>query len=140
MTPAAFDKSVIVTKLSITAPRIELLNDSGALLASASAAFYLGPDGLYLVTNWHNLAGVDPVNGSLLPGWNGFPARVRIIGRHMANAIWNVPHEFEVDLRDSASGLFTWRQHPTLGRKVDVGALRLPDNLTASIVCCNEDI
>lgn len=140
MTPASFDKSVAVTRLSIAAPRIEILGEDGAIMATASAGFYQGEDGRYLVSNWHNFSGVDPTTKCLMPGWNGYPAKVRIIGRHMFDAKWNVPHQFEVPLRDPVSGLFVWCQHPTFGGDVDVGALRLPDKESASVVCCNEDL
>ncbi len=140
MRPAAFDKSVVVTRLSITAPRIELLGEDGSFLANASASFYQGEDGKYLVTNWHNLSGINPNTGTHLSGRSSLPSRIRVIGRRMANSTWNVPHEFEIPLRDPKTGLFVWFQHPVHGRKVDVGAVLLPDNVCSSVVCCNEDL
>jgi len=140
MSPAAFDDSVTVTKLSITAPRIELLCKRGRTLATASAAFYRGIDGQYIVTNWHNLAGVNPLTGKMMPGLSEYPFRVRIIGRQMRDAIYNVPFEIEIDLCDVASGKFVWRQHPTLGKNVDIGALKINDLHPLSISCCNDDI
>jgi len=138
MTPAAFDKTVVVTKLSITAPRIEVLAENGDTLAAASAAFYQGLDGQYLVTNWHNLAGINPATGVTMSGSGRLPAGLRIIGRRMFDATWNVPITFEVELRNADDGLFIWKQHPTLGRRVDVAALKLPDGI--DVVCANNDI
>lgn len=140
MTPAAFDKTVVVTKLSITAPKIELLAEDGDILATASAAFYQGCDGRYLVTNWHNLSGINPVTGRPMSPTNRLPSRVRVIGRHMIELDLNAPIEFEVELRGLEDGRFVWKQHSTFGRLVDVAALKLPISVSVGIVCANLDI
>ncbi|WP_156353041.1 MULTISPECIES: hypothetical protein [unclassified Sphingomonas] len=140
MIPAAFDKTVAVTKLSIAAPCIEILADTGEVLATASAAFYLGDDGDYIVTNWHNLAGVNPLTGVPLSSSRRYPASVRIIGRHMYDDVWNVPITFEISIRHGHDGRYNWKQHPLFVNKVDVAAIRIPDNIKLKLVHANSDI
>ena len=136
----AFDKSIEATKLSISAPRIELLADGNRIVATASAAFVRSNSDFFLATNWHCLAGINPSNGQFLSGHQNIPETVRVIGRRMANAIWNVPHTFEISLRDDAANRLNWLEHPTFGRAVDVGVIPIPMEYSDGLVGCNEDI
>lgn len=77
----------------------------------------------YLVTNWHVVAGRNPVTGTNLHPSGAWPEQL-VIFHNVAGQLgaWQGCTE---DLRDEDGPL--WYEHPTEGRRVDVVALRLPD-------------
>ena len=80
--------------------------------------------GPHLVTNWHNLAGRDPVTKQPLAGHGGIPNCVRIT--HNKDGIlgkWAVKTESLLNL----AGGPRWIEHPTFADNADFVALPLLD-------------
>ena len=97
---------------------------------STGSCFFWRHDGrTYLVTNWHNLAGRNPLTGQPMSPTGGIPDRVRFMAYKRVSAP-DVHGYFEltympVEVRLCNSDLTDpkWFEHPSLGRKVDVAAL-----------------
>lgn len=135
-----FDKTIVVTKLSITAPKIEMISQDGQTLASASGTFYRHNNNLFIVTNWHNLSGINPSTGEYMSSFRQAPVTVRVIGRRMRDEIINVPHVFDIPLRRLEDQSLVWSEHPTFGRKVDIAAIAIPAEHAGGLVPCNADL
>lgn len=88
-------------------------------LARATGFLVRQDDRTYLITNWHNLSGVNPETGKNLSEQGGRPDEVVIHGRHRDN-IGVVSQQTRPLLKDNIP---LWFEHPKSGRKVDVVAL-----------------
>ena len=96
-----------------------------ARLASGTGFIWRTKEHIFLITNWHNAAGIDPLTGLHLSQRTAAePDRFEIVGRSPQDKHSHVVRS--VHLRDEA-GVPTWLEHPTHGRKVDVVAIRLDD-------------
>lgn len=130
-----FDGAKTVTSVSLSAPKIELLGKDGQAVSTASGAFFSHGPKLYLITNWHNLSGLNPLTGNYLTDAASVPSSVRVVGRRMATESINVPHEFELQLALPDGPL--WFEHPSFGRAVDVAACEIPAESAIGLVPCN---
>jgi hypothetical protein len=97
---------------------------------STGSCFFWGHDGrTYLLTNWHNLAGRNPLTGQPKSRTGGIPDRVRFMGYKRVSApdahgYYELAYaSAEVRLCNSNLTKPKWFEHPSLGRKVDVAAL-----------------
>jgi hypothetical protein len=97
---------------------------------STGSCFFWRHDGrTYLVTNWHNLAGRNPLTGQPMSPTGGIPDRVRFMAYKRVSApdvhgyfeLAYVPVEVPLCKSDFTGP--KWFEHPSLGRKVDVAAL-----------------
>lgn len=100
------------------------------VLASGTG-FIFEQDGTpYLITNWHNVTGRDPTSGACLSKTLATPNTITTYFRD-PNRIGESRAEHLKLYRDNAMREPAWYEHPTFGRKVDVVALRLSDNITS---------
>jgi hypothetical protein len=77
--------------------------------------------GSVLVTNWHNVAGRNPLTKQLLSPTAAIPDRINIIHNEAGRlGAWQVKSEALL-----ANGVPRWIEHPTLGDKADFVALPL---------------
>ena len=99
------------------------------LLSTGSCFFWAFDGRTYLLTNWHNLAGRNPLTGQPMSETGGIPDRVRFmtykrVSEPDARGYFElVYHPIEVELCNSDLTDPKWLEHPTQGRRVDVAAL-----------------
>jgi len=104
------------------------------LLASGSSFFWESHDRTFLVTNWHNLAGRNPLTDELLSKGGAIPDRVRFAAfKQISAPDADGFHQLEVRpiealLTDQVSDA-VWFEHPELGRNVDIAVLDVTDDV-----------
>jgi hypothetical protein len=107
----------------------------GEWLASGSCFFWAFEGRTYLVTNWHNLAGRNPLTGELMSNTGAIPDRIRFMAyKPMSEPDTQGYFELnylpvEVELYKSDSTDPKWLEHPSLGRRVDVAALDVTETI-----------
>lgn len=110
---------------------LEMIFDD-KILSNGSGFYWCKDDCWYLVTNWHNLSGLNPDTGKPLDEIRGgVPNRVQTRLYQQSG----VPNEqgivalhwvgMPIELND-ADGEPLWFEHPVHGRKVDVAVLPMP--------------
>jgi len=105
-------------------------------LSTGSSFFWSHADRLYLVTNWHNLAGRNPITGKLRSSTGAIPDRVSVFVFKQSSApdsegffeLLYVP--VEISLSDPVTRQPTWFEHPVYGGAVDIAALDVTDLMT----------
>lgn len=124
----------LIHQLSVSATFVEMrFNDVGL---SVGTAFFWRTDGqLYLITNWHNLAGRDSKTGQHLSRTAAEPNNIQV-GWNVANDITAKRGEFH-PIRDD-EGQPLWLIHPALGQHVDVVALPITAPAWAEPYAINE--
>jgi hypothetical protein len=117
----------IVNPLNLVPSKIEpLLN--GLCLGTATAFHYLHRGRVFLITNWHNVAGRDPESLKPISKDCYFPEQIRI---SMARAKESpVKNAIQVGWIDQTLNLFVenrpiWLEHPVHRRKVDAVAIEI---------------
>lgn len=104
------------------------LNEASEVTASADSSgfFWHVDDGLYLITNWHCVTGLNPMTGGPLGKLVPTHLRHSVILDKTPEADFMTP-----DFRDSTIALYegegnpTWFEHPKYGRNVDVVAVKV---------------
>jgi hypothetical protein len=96
--------------------------------AQATAFLWLQDKTYFLITNWHNVTGWDPINGRALSE-NGFTPDCLIIRllkleRNDGDTLLIEGKHLIVNLYGE-DGKPSWFEHPTLGSRVDVVALEI---------------
>jgi hypothetical protein len=103
-------------------------------LLSTGSCFFWGFEGrTFLLTNWHNLAGRNPLTGNLMSETGAIPDRVRFMAYKPMSDLDDqgyfqleyLPVEVELYERDLTGP--KWFEHPSLGRAVDVAAIDVTD-------------
>ncbi len=87
----------------------------------------------HLVTNWHNLAGRDPLTGLPISSMAGIPDRIRFMAYRRRSepntsgryAVTHDPIEVQICSEDLSNP--RWVEHPTLGPRVDIATLDITD-------------
>lgn len=103
------------------------------LLSRGTCFFWEAAGNRYLVTNWHNLSGINPLTGKHLSPTAAEPDRVMF--DLWANQSFDVRGQAIVLLDDNTGSL--WLEHPMFGRKVDVACVKLPPDLAPHVVPIN---
>jgi len=104
-------------------------------VSTGSCFFWSYADKTFLVTNWHNLAGRNPLTGKLMSPTGAIPDRVVFLAFKQVSAadgegyfeLLHLP--VEVPLCDGASETLRWYEHPTFGRNVDVAAIDVTQSI-----------
>lgn len=110
--------------LSYTSIPIELFfKETGQSLAKATAFVYEYNDKLYLITNWHNLTGINPNTGMQIGSHGGRPDQMEIILLNKTKLPVLEWFGVRIDLYDN--GRPDWLVHPEHKEKVDVIAIEL---------------
>jgi hypothetical protein len=97
-------------------------------LASGTGFAYEQDDAVYLITNWHNVAGRDPASGACLSKTLATRDMITTLFRDPSQ-VGTCRREHLKLYRDDAMREPAWYEHPTFGRKVDVVALPLSDQI-----------
>ena len=91
-------------------------------LAIGTSFFYEIDNNLYLISNWHNFAGRNPMTGKPQSSTAGVPNKIKcrlILDKEFLE--WS---DYTFDLCDK-DGIPRWFQHPREGRIIDVAALKV---------------
>jgi hypothetical protein len=99
------------------------------VLASGTGFIYEQHGASYLITNWHNVAGRDPANGACLSKTLGTPDTITTYFRDPGQVGTSRREHLKL-YRDDALREPAWYEHPTFGRKVDVVAIPIPDQIS----------
>jgi hypothetical protein len=103
------------------------------VMGSGSGFFWSHAGRTLLCTNWHNLAGRNPITDEPLSTYE--PEAVRVFGFKRASepdsdGFYEMKYtSFEVALRGDVSSERFWREHATFGRSVDVAVIDVTDNI-----------
>ena len=110
---------------------LELLFEE-QVLASGSGFFWQIGDEKFLVTNWHNLAGRDPITRIPLSNTACLPDRLRFV-EYIRGNTKDDGSTYQIDVRQITLPLFKdypfqslWYEHPVHGSAVDVAVLPVP--------------
>jgi hypothetical protein len=101
------------------------------LLSNATGFIWQTGEESFLITNWHNVTGINPQTGEHLSPKAGEPDSVKIL-LDQAGSPLGTRGLFSFPLRD-ANDVPLWLEHPTMARQVDVVALLLPMGLNTRI-------
>jgi hypothetical protein len=105
--------------------------------AVGTAFLYRAAGQTYLITNWHNLTGVNPETGQVLHSKGLIPNVVRLHYKKWADDTKAAIRSQYVDLPLYAEGNATWFEHSNRAG-VDVVALPLATPADCANVCINE--
>lgn len=118
----------MLNKLSFSVSRVRILrtSDEGETIKEAvgSCFFWRDDQSTYLVTNWHNLTGINPESNKLMDGW--IPNRIEF---SLCSEIHNFG-EIAINERSFHSidlyhnNVPVWIEHDT-GRHVDCAAIKI---------------
>ncbi len=99
------------------------------IILASGTGFIFEQDGkAYLITNWHNVTGRDPASGTCLSKTLATPDTLTTYFRE-PNRVGASRREHLKLYRDNAMREPAWYEHPNFGRKVDVVALPLSDDI-----------
>jgi S1-C subfamily serine protease len=98
-------------------------------VAIATGFFWQNADDFYLITNWHNVTGWDPINSRSMSPSAVQPTHIDMPLLLRANASNDgtpmaTRKRFDIALYD-ADGTPTWLEHPRFGNRVDVVAVKI---------------
>jgi hypothetical protein len=102
-------------------------------LSYGSCFFWRHAERVFLVSNWHNLAGRNPLIDKPMSPTAGLPDRVlfqafrRLPQLDAASTYEAAVESLELSLVKLSSGLPAWLEHPTFGKQVDVAAMDVTD-------------
>lgn len=98
-------------------------------LSCGSCFFWSHASRTYLVTNWHNLAGRNPLTSQLMSRTGAIPDRLTFhsykqVSEPDSQGFFELKYlPIEVVLCDPDHSNSRWLEHPRLGRQVDVAAI-----------------
>ncbi len=103
------------------------------VIASGTAFFIKRNERHYLITNWHNVTGKNPVTGEFLSGRMSLPNKLDV--RLFKNQKYMDWEEFTIDILDDESNSL-WLEHPAHGKAVDVVAIetKIPSSYTVTTI------
>jgi hypothetical protein len=103
------------------------------IIASGTGFFVKRSDKYYLITNWHNVTGQNPVTGEYLSGKISFPNKIDVrIFRNQEFIEWE---KLTIDILDDDLNKL-WLEHPIHGKSVDVIAIEtvIPDYYSVTTI------
>ncbi len=113
-------------------------------LATGSAFFWSDAGRTFLVSNWHNLSGRNPLSGELLSATGALPDRItcglyKRVTEPDSQGMFEMVHlPVSIDLNDAEGA--RWLQHPEFGQRVDVAAIDVTDATQGFEVKCANDV
>ncbi|NSY48597.1 trypsin-like peptidase domain-containing protein [Agrobacterium tumefaciens] len=116
--------------LSVTRLRMSRVNDDGNCIASSigTGFYWRSAEKTYLVTNYHNITGLNPDTNKLMHGWYPNNLQFSIYREGTSNGKISLAERLDV-----AISLYTdantpvWIEHP-LGRGIDCVAIKVSDD------------
>lgn len=125
-------KIVNPDQLSLTTHHILMGHkQTDSILSAATGFIYQFQSDHYLITNWHNVTGRNPITGSCLSENLSVPDSICIHFRTKEQAADSFPEKFDL-YRDDTMQEPAWYEHPKYGRKVDVVAIKIPRDIVSS--------
>lgn len=131
-----------INNLSLTSFKIEMCrgnagSDEFTTLSTATAFFYCFNEGVYLITNWHNVTGRNTLTGKPLDTINSsvpnlmklyLPKKIEVTGNSF-HLSWANALQFY--LYEEHNGEYTpnWFEHPSHENKVDIIAIPFDDTI-----------
>ena len=111
-----------------------------AALATGSGFYWLHEGRTYLVTNWHNLSGRNPLTGKPMSPTGATPEYVRImayaqVSPEDANGFFQLTYVPVTVRLLSPDDHPRWREHPRYGRRVDIAVLDVTEAISDYRVC-----
>jgi Trypsin-like peptidase domain len=103
-------------------------------LSNGTCFFWERNGSKFLVTNWHNLSGINALTGEHMSGHAGEPDCIQI--DTFLNQNPNNRGLASILLNDDAGPV--WLQHPMHGGQIDVACLRLSDDVAPHVFAINE--
>lgn len=103
------------------------------VISTGSCFYWVHEDRVYLITNWHNLAGRNPLTGAFMSETGAVPDRIafwayRKLSEPDAQGYYEMRFEdLQVTLYEGDFSKPLWFEHPTFGRAVDIAALDITD-------------
>lgn len=106
---------------SLASNFVEILSEESSVGTATGFTYKVDQD-LYFITNWHVVAGWNPIDDVALSKNGRFPDTLSV--RFYSEKTWQNPVFLQIELIDP-DGKPTWFEHPKFGRDVDVVALPL---------------
>lgn len=117
---------IIPDQLSLTTHHLHLcFSQTDAVLSSGTGFIYEYQDAYYLITNWHNVSGRNPLTGECLSETLAVPDIISTLFRSKEQPA-NCQKENLLLYRDNQMANPAWYEHPTYGKSVDIVALPIP--------------
>lgn len=119
-------KTIFPDAVSLSTHHLHLcFRPTNIVLSSATGFLYERNDVNYLITNWHNVSGRNPINGECLSNTKAVPDMLSIMFREKGNVGTCHRENLQLYLDDDMQ-CPNWLGHPIHGNKVDVVAIPLP--------------
>lgn len=93
-------------------------------LSHGTAFFYKHCEDIYLITNWHNLAGRNPYNKKVLSSNRGVPNKV-LYGTYRKTSDSGYVLEIQTAFLNNSDNKPFWLEHSTFKSNVDIAALKI---------------
>lgn len=123
--------TIVPDSLSLTTHHLHLcFKQTDAVLSSATGFVYESGDTRYLVTNWHNVTGRNPITGKCLSETLAVPDMISTMFRTKDQPANCRREEIRLYLDDQMRAP-VWYEHPKHGRAVDVVVIPLPEALAS---------
>lgn len=123
------DKFITPDPISLTALHLHaVVLETETVLAAASGFIYRRRGKSFLVTNWHNVTGRNPVTGRSVSSSGAFPSGFSTQFR-LKGARVGLQRETLAIYNDALLLEPRWLEHPVFGRKVDVVVIPLDQGL-----------
>src|SRR5260370_12130896 len=116
-------------KFSLAVAKIEMFRQDESLVLGATGTgfFYKSDNETFLVTNWHNVTGVNPLTGKALHAQGLLPNLIRVYYKQWADASKTVIRSQHLDMAVYCNETPVWLEHSTRSN-VDVVAIPLSLN------------
>ncbi|MGJ4728624.1 trypsin-like peptidase domain-containing protein [Luteimonas sp. SDU101] len=123
--------AIVTDPVSLTTHHLHLcFRPTDAVLSSGTGFIYERNGANYLITNWHNVTGRSPIDGTCLSDTLAVPDMVSTLFRTKDNP--GVCRREHLPLySDEAMQDHLWLSHPVHGSAVDVVAIPLPSAINA---------
>ena len=120
-------------RISLTTHHLHMCyEETGKVLSSGTGFVFKHEDGFYMITNWHNVSGKNPVTGEYLVTTGAVPDMISTLFRDKSQPA-NCMRESIGLYSDRQMLEPTWYEHPCHSHAVDVVALPLSKELCDSV-------
>ena len=120
-------KTIDLDSPTLTSHQLRLIfGETGVELAKGTGFIYEHKEVYYLITNGHNVTGINPETNERLANHSGFPTIIvtRCLNNIKADNVTLIPEVFKIDLyEDESYSRPKWLIHPKFGYNVDVIAI-----------------
>ena len=118
--------------ISLTTHHLQIcFRGTDAVLSSGTGFIYKFEDDFYLITNWHNVSGRNPVTGVCLSESLAVPDMISTMFREIDQP-GNCRRELIDLFKDSKMLEPVWYEHPEYKNSVDVVAIPIPPTVSSN--------